>query len=295
MDVLQSMLVFKRVAEINSFTKVAAELDVSQSSISKHVSALESRLGVKLLNRTTRHLKLSDAGQEYYERCCSILADIEETESLISAGQSNVAGQLKISVPDTLGRHRILPFVWSFLDRFPNIGIDIMMDDRRVDLVQEGIDVAIRSGGVFDPTLITRKLCDIPRVLVASPSYLALHGVPNLLSDIKHHQCIIYSASPSGQTWGFTVADGIKNIQVRGRVKVNSPEASILAAQNGFGISLSPIWLSEPMIVEGTLVPVLEHCPPVPFEVHAVFPERRFIPARVRCFVDYLHRQLSPA
>ena len=293
MDVLHSMLVFKRVAEINSFTKVAVELDISQSSVSKHVSALESRLGVKLLNRTTRHLKLSDAGQEYYERCRSILTDIEETESLISAGQSKIAGQLRISVPDTFGRHRILPLIWSFLDRYPDVEIDIMMDDRRVDLVQEGIDVAIRSGGVFDPTLITRRLCDIPRVLVASPVYLALHGVPRSLTDLRRHQCIIYSGSPSGQTWGFVVPEGIKNIQVRGRIKVNSPEASILAAQNGFGISLSPNWLSEPMIAEGTLTPLLEQCPPVPFEVHAVFPERSFIPARVRSFVEYLHRQLA--
>jgi len=293
MDLFQAMKIFKRIAEIESFTKVADELGISQSSISKSVSALEGRLGVTLLNRSTRRLKLSDAGREYYERCRSILSDLEDTESSLAAGQSAIAGQIRVSVPDTLGRLRILPHIWNFLKRHPDVEMDILMEDRRVDLVQEGIDVAIRSADHFDPALITRKLCDIPRVLVASPAYLRQHGSPRAIDEIKTHDCIIYSLSPSGQTWGFVTPDGVKNLRVRGRVKVSSPEVALQAAQNGFGLSISPEWLAAAALTEGTLLPVLGASPPTSFAVHAVFPERRFIPARVRCFIDHLHKQLS--
>ena len=293
MDLFQSMGVFKRVAEIGSFTKVADELGVSQSSISKQVSALEQRLGTKLMNRSTRRLKLSEAGAEYYDRCCAILSDLEETETLISGTQSVIAGRLRINVPDTFGRKRVLPEVWDFLERYPEVELDLIMDDRRVDLVKEGIDVAIRSASWFDPSVVTRKLCDIPRLLVASPDYLERSGYPKSIGDLKNHHCIIYSLAPTGRTWSFSDAEQLRKQRVSGRVRVSSPEAATDAAEKGFGITLSPEWLVREAVVTGRLVVVLQDCQPTPFEVHAVFPERRFIPARVRRFVDYLHSRLG--
>lgn len=281
--------VFKRVAELESFTKVANELGISQSSVSKHVSALEGRLGVKLMNRSTRRLRLTEVGSEYYQRCLAILGDIEEAESAVTNRHSEVSGPVRISAPDTFGRIRVLPLLWDFLAKYPKVELDLLLDDRRADIVKEGIDLAIRSGISFDPTWITRKLCDIKRVLVASPKYLSQFGSPLSIDDLRRHDCIIYSLASTGQIWDFQDT----KVRVRGRVRVSSPEAAVMAAQNGLGITLSPEWLVRDQVDCGMLETVLANCVPVPFEVHAVFPERRFISARVRCVLEHLDRNLS--
>ncbi|MDH3741922.1 MAG: LysR family transcriptional regulator [Hyphomicrobiales bacterium] len=289
MNVLESMRVFQRVAELESFTKVANETGTSQSSVSKHVSALERRLGAKLMNRSTRRLRLTDAGSEYYQRCLAILGDIEEAESAVANRHSEISGPIRISAPDTFGRFRVMPLLWDFLARYPKVELDISLDDKRADIVKEGVDLAIRSAISFDPTWITRKLCDVKRVLVASPKYLNQFGSPVSIEDLKRHDCIIYSLASTGQIWDFQDT----KIRVRGRVRVSSPEAATMAAQNGFGITLSPEWLVRGQVDAGLLVPVLTDCVPVPFEVHAVLPERRFISARVRYILEHLDRNLS--
>lgn len=288
MDIFQSMTVFVRVAETESFTRTAEDLGTTQSSVSKTVSALEKRLGVKLINRSTRRMQLTDAGISYHQRARSLLQDVAEMEAGITDSEADFSGTIRIAVPNTFGRYRILPQLWSFLEQHPNLDLDILIEDRRIDLLREGVDVAIRSAGSFDPTAVTRKLCDIERVLVASPDYLESAKAPSSIEELKQHQCIIYSLAPSGKSWGFGTGREKRSVRVTGRVRVNSPEAAVEAAINGFGITLSPLWLVEGPIAKGKLVQILAAETPEPFEVHAIYPERRFIPQRVKALVEHI-------
>ncbi|CTQ51524.1 D-malate degradation protein R [Roseibium album] len=292
MDVFQSMSVFVRVAETESFTRTAEELGITQSSVSKTISNLEKRLGTKLINRSTRRMRLTDAGASYHQRARSLLLDVAEMEADVSDAKAAISGTIKIAVPDTFGRYRILPKLWEFLAEHPDLDLDILIEDRRIDLLRDGVDVAIRSGSSFDPTMVTRKLASIERVLVASPNYIKANSVPSSIEDLKQHQCVLYSLVPSGKNWTFVSGKEKRNIRVTGRVRVSSPEAAVEAALDGFGITLSPLWLVEDHIRSGELVPVMPSSSPEPFEVHAIFPERRFIPKRVKALVEFIRASL---
>ena len=203
MDVMHSMAVFRRVVEAESFSAVARETNMSQSTVSKHIASLEERLNTKLLNRSTRSLKLTEAGKEYYHHCIRILSDFQEAEASVGKGKIDPTGTLRISTSAAFGRTCILPYLSEFLSTYPDINIDLIFNDDYIDLVKEGIDLAIRIGPLEDSSLIARKIGSSPRVVVASPEYLVNHGRPKKPADLINHDCLFYTLQKSPGLWYF--------------------------------------------------------------------------------------------
>jgi LysR family transcriptional regulator for bpeEF and oprC len=294
MDVVQAMSLFRRVAESGSFSVAAKESRLSQPTVSKRVSALEKRLGVKLISRSTRQLVLTDAGKQYYERCIHILDELAETETGLRRQLSSPAGLLRVNIPIVFGRLEILPRLWSFLARYPELRMELIMDDRAIDLVKEGVDMAIRVGRLDgDAMFVAQKIGDSPRTTVASRDYLARRGEPLTLQDLTRHDCIVYSLLRTRDEWHFTGPRGNETIRVKGRFTTNSPDAIREAAIAGTGIAVTPIWLVRDAIRRGALVPILGTYTPTPFEINAIYPERRFVPVAVRCFIEHLRQELN--
>ena len=293
MGVLLSMSVFRRVVETGNFSEVARELELSQPTVSKHVAALENRLNVKLLNRSTRSLSLTDVGKHYYDRCVHILDELHETESTLCNQQSQPTGTLRINTPVTFGELNIVPHLWQFLLEYPDLKIDLIMDDHYVDLVKEGVDMAIRVGPMTDSSLISRKIGDSPRVAVASPDYLAANGEPGTLQDLKAHNCIVYMLLTTLNEWHFTGPHGKETVRVNGRFSVNNPRTIRQAVLAGQGIAITPMWLIHESIEAGEVKVILDQYTPTPLEIHAVYPDRRFVPAKVSCFIDYIRTKLE--
>jgi len=293
MGVLLSMSVFRRVVETGNFSEVARELELSQPTVSKHVAALENRLNVKLLNRSTRSLSLTDVGKHYYDRCVHILDELHETESTLCNQQSQPTGTLRINTPVTFGELNIVPHLWQFLLEYPDLKVDLIMDDHYVDLVKEGVDMAIRVGPMTDSSLISRKIGDSPRVAVASPDYLAANGEPGTLQDLKAHNCIVYMLLTTLNEWHFTGPHGKETVRVNGRFSVNNPRTIRQAALAGQGIAITPMWLIHESIEAGEVKVILDQYTPTPLEIHAVYPDRRFVPAKVSCFIDYIRTKLE--
>lgn len=203
MDLVSGMSMFRRVVEAESFSAVARETGVSQPTISKHISALEKHLGVKLMNRSTRQLALTEPGKEYYHHCIRILDELAEAEASVGKQQTELTGTLRLNLPVSFGRLEILPVLWSFMKAYPAINLDIVMDDHYVDLVKEGIDLAIRVGPLFDSSLVARKLGCYQRLTVATQSYLDEFGEPNTIEDLKQHSCIVFTLLTTGNNWQF--------------------------------------------------------------------------------------------
>jgi len=293
MDVLLSMSVFRRVVETGNFSEVAREMEMSQPTVSKHVAALESRLNLKLLNRSTRSLSLTDVGKQYYDRSVYLLDELYETESTLQNQQSQPTGTLRINTPVTFGELNIVPHLWQFLSEYPDLNIDLIMDDHYVDLVKEGVDMAIRVGPLTDSCLISRKIGDSPRVAVASPDYLAANGEPETLQDLKTHNCIVYMLLTTLNEWHFTGARGKESIRVNGRFSVNNPRAIRQAVLADQGIAITPLWLMDDCIKKGDVKVILDQYVPTPLEIHAIYPDRRFVPAKVRCFIDFIRTKLD--
>ena len=293
MDLLLSMSVFRRVAEIGNFSAVAREMELSQPTVSKHIAALEKHLNVKLLNRSTRQLNLTDVGKLYYDSCVHIIDEMQETESKIRSQQSLLTGSLRINTPVTFGEISIIPHLWQFLTEYPDLNIDLIMDDHYIDLVKDGVDMAIRVGPMNDSSLIARKIGNSPRVTVASPDYLVANGEPDNLQDLKKHKCIIYTLLTTLNEWHFTGPKGRESIKVNGRFSVNNPRVIRQAVLEGQGIAVTPIWLVSDYIKTGQIKVILDKYVPTTLDIHAVYPERRFVPAKVRRFIEYIDTKLE--
>lgn len=293
MDLLQAMAIFRRVAESTSFSAVAREQGLSQPTVSKQVAFLEERLDTKLLSRSTRQLKLTDAGRAYYERCVNILDDLAETEAAARRERSQPTGTLRVSMPVSFGRLHIMPRLWRFMARYPQLDVDLIMDDHYVDLVREGVDLAIRIGPLEDSGLVAQRICHSPRVTVASPAYLEQHGVPDSPADLRHHQCVVYKLLTTGNEWHFDGPNGPTKVRVNGRFSANNPDAVREAALAGMGITVPPLWLLGDAIERGDLQAVMTDYRPIPLEINALWPGRRFVPSRVRCFVDFLREEMA--
>jgi len=289
MDVMQSMEVFRRVAEANSFSAVARETSMSQSTVSKHIASLEERLGTKLLNRSTRSLSLTEAGTEYYHYCVRILNDFQEAEASIGKGRIKPTGTLRLSSTLPFGKKFIIPMLGDFMKEYPEIEIDYLMEDRYVDLVKEGIDVAIRVGPLADSSLVARKIGICTRVVVASPEYLMKHGFPKIPEDLKSHECLLYSLPKSQNEWFFSSAQfGDESVHIRGRFKASSNDAITEAALAGLGIATTCKWLVQEHIKKGRLTILLKNYELTPYDVNAVYPERRYVPEKVKRLIDHL-------
>jgi len=294
MDVMQSMEVFRRVVEASSFSAVARETNMSQSTVSKHVAALEERLDAKLLNRSTRSLNLTEAGNEYYHYCVRILNDFNEAEASVGKGKIKPTGTLRLSASSAFGKVFIMPFLNDFLARYPDIDCDLVFSDHYVDLVKEGIDLAIRVGPLSDSTLIARKIGMSPRVVVASPDYLVKHGRPKKPIDLLKHDCLLYSQQKSPDQWFFhSTQSGDETIRVDSRLKASSPDVVVDAAIADMGIAIVCEWYVRDFIKQGKLKVILQDYKPTPHEVHAVYPERRFVPQKVKRVIECLRESFE--
>ena len=293
MDLFTSMKIFRRVAEAGSFSAVARENHMTQPTVSKLVAALEDHLKTKLFSRSTRQLKLTESGHDYYSYCTRILDDIAEAELSVSRGQTLPTGTLRISATATFGRLFILPFLWDFLADYPGLSIDMILEDRYVDLVKEGVDMAVRVGPLSDSSMIAQKLGESARVIVASPDYLKARGEPDTLTDLAEHDCLLYSLQASPHDWEFRTPTGIEKVRVNGRFSATNPEAIGEATLAGLGISVVMLWSARDHIEQGRLKIILADYKPTPYEVHAVYPERRFVPQKVRKLVEYLRARYA--
>lgn len=294
MDVMHSMAVFRRVVEAKSFSAVARENNMSQSTVSKHIASLEERLDTKLLNRSTRSLKLTEAGKEYYHHCIRILNDFQEAEASVGKGKIDPTGTLRISTSAAFGRTCILPHLNEFFTAYPDISIDLIFDDDYTDLVKEGIDLAIRIGPLEDSSLIARKIGSSPRVVVASPEYLVNHGRPKKPADLSKHNCLFYSLQKSPDLWYFnSTQEGDESIRVSGRLKASSPDAICDATLEGLGISILGEWYARKHIKEGKLQVIMPDYKPTAYDIHAVYPERRFVPQKVKRMIEFLTEKID--
>lgn len=289
MDRLAEMQAFVQVIEAGGFTEAANRMGLSKSAVSKHVAALEARLAVRLLTRTTRRVSPTELGTAYYDRARRVLLDADEADSMVTAMQATPRGLLRISAPVTFGTRQLPGPVSEFLSRYPEVDVEMTLDDRFVELVSEGFDLAIRIGTLADSSLKARKLAETRTLLAAAPSYLAEHGAPRSLDDLSSHRLLQYSNLATGNTWRLRSATGEeRHVRVAGRLVVNNGEALMRAAEAGLGIALLPDFMLGDALVTGRLAEVLPARPHIPLGVHAVYPQGRFPQPKLRAFVDFL-------
>jgi DNA-binding transcriptional LysR family regulator len=289
MDRLAALEAFARVAETGSFSAAARAMGLSKSLISRQVSALEAELGSRLIARTTRSLTLTEAGRGYYEQVARILAQMEEADLSVSQLQATPRGKLRVNAPMSFSLLRLAPALPDFLALYPEIDVDIAMNDRRVDLMEEGFDLAIRIGRLADSSLVARKLGPMQRIVCASPAYFAEHGLPTVPADLKGHACLCYSNADTVDEWRFSEPDGRPiTVEVKGRVRANNGDLLRIAALRGLGLVDLPSFLVGADIEAGTLVPVLHSFIRQEGGIYAVYPHARYLPPKIRVFIDFL-------
>jgi DNA-binding transcriptional LysR family regulator len=289
LDRVTSMQVFVRVASLGSFSAAARALSLSQTMVTKHVAALEERLGVKLLHRSTRKLTLTEGGRNYLAACERILAEIEEAEASASLDRIEPRGTLRLNVPLTFGFRHIAPALPEFHRLHPAVAFDLGLADRFVDLIEEGWDLAIRIGRLKDSSLVVRRLAPCRTVVCAAPSYLKQHGTPETLDDLSRHNCLGYTlpSAIGADRWAFEI-EGDVVVPVRGNLRANNGDALLAAAVAGQGLIYQPTFIVGDCLRDGSLVPVLGGIPTYQPGIHAVLPSGREAPAKVRTFVEFL-------
>jgi len=293
-DRFLTMAVFAKVVESSSFAAAARRLEMSPAAVSKHVQTLEGRLGVRLLNRTTRHVSVTEVGREYYRNSRRILADLEGADQAASRLQAVPRGLLRVSAPVSFGSRYVVSAISVYLEAYPDVSIDLSLENRYVDLVEERIDLAIRVGHLADSTLIARRLHSARMVLCASPEYLTRHGTPANLGELAHHDCLVSSHTLPQPGWHFSAPDGVAMVvHVSGRVQANNSDALRTLALDGRGILLQANFILEDDISAGRLVPILPTYRPADAPIQAVYPHSRYMPAKARTFVDFLAERFS--
>lgn len=289
MDRFQAMRTFVHVVELGSFARAADRLGVSVSGVSRSVSELEAHLGARLLHRTTRRLSLTEAGQAFVERAVQLLADLDEAEAAVGAGARRPTGTLRLTCPITFGERHVAPAVAAFARLHPQLGFDVELSDRLVDLVEEGVDLAVRLGPPGSQALIARRIGQMQLVCCASPTYLARHGTPRTPQDLASHRCLNYRYLATRGTWSFRDgAGGEHRVRIDGPVASNNGGFLAAIAAEGLAIALEPGFVVDGELARGTLVSLLPGYAPPSLPIHAVYPSRRHLSAKVRAFVDFL-------
>jgi DNA-binding transcriptional LysR family regulator len=288
MDKLSNMRTFVEVVNGEGFTAAANRIGLSRAQVSKAVMQLETHLGARLLNRTTRRVSLTETGRIYYERCREILNDIEEIEALASEQSQQVRGTLTLAAPTSFGVLHLNRLIPGYIKQYPDVRVSLSLSDRLIDVVSEGFDLAIRITELEDSSLVARKLAPCKRVLVASPDYLERHGRPAVPQDLAMHHCLVYSNDLQAGTWTLNGARGEESFRVNGPVCADNGDVLRDAAVDGLGITLLPTFIVGPDLRAGRLVQVLQDYCPRDISVYAMFPSRRYLSAKVRTFVDYL-------
>lgn len=293
MATLDGMSAFACVVASGSFSAAAGRLGVSKSAVSAQVQRLEERLGVVLLHRTTRKLSLTEAGATYYRHCARILAEAEAAEQAVGALQREPRGTLRISAPDSFGWMHVAPAVPEFLKRYPELTVDISLSAKHVDLIEEGIDLAIRIGVLEDSLLVARRLAVSRLVVCAAPAYLHKRGVPENPDDLRSHNCLTTRLLPWGGEWRLARKGGEARVSVSGTFRSNNAEMLRAAALDGLGIVLLPTWAVSDQLRAGPLRRVLESWEPATSTIYAVYPENRLMTMKVRAFVEHLARSFG--
>ncbi|PWW01576.1 LysR family transcriptional regulator [Hoeflea marina] len=293
MDHIEDLEIFARVVETGSLSAAGRELGFSPAMVSKRLKRLEDQLGTRLMQRTTRQISLTEAGQGFHERVLSILASIEEARDFVSRRSGQARGMLKISAPTSFGRMHIAPHMNAFMQANPGLGVQLMLSDDFVDIVGQGHDLAIRIGELSESSLVARKLAPVRRILCASPAYVARHGCPQSLADLADHICL---PPHNNDVWKLEGPEGPVLVRPLGPLQTNSSEVIREAVISGAGIALRSTWDIGPELVGGRLVQVLPE-----FEssrnvaIHALYASRQFLPAKVRVFIDYLAGLYGPS
>lgn len=288
MDRFNAMLVFTRIVELGGFAKAADSLQMPRASVTVLIKQLEAHVGVQLLHRTTRQVSPTLDGAEYYQRCVRLLADLEESEGLFRGSQPK--GTLRVEMPAAVGRLVVFPALPEFTGRYPQIDLEIGLNDRPVDLIREGVDCVIRGGLTVDDSLVARPLVQMDQMTCASPEYLRAHGVPQSLDDLNGHRMIEYFSSASGKRYGleFQLGDDVRLINLPKQVSVNSAEGYLAACVAGYGLVQTPRYHVAQQVREGSLQEVLSDCLPPRLALTALYPPHRQLSPRVRVFVDWL-------
>lgn len=288
MDKLNAISVFCKVIETQSFTQAANQQNISVAMASKLVSQLEEHLKTRLLQRTTRKIVPTEAGMLYYQRCQAILLDLSEADSSISNMATSLQGNLLISVPRDFGLLYISPNLPKFIELHPNLHVEIEFEDKRVDLVAEGYDLALRIGYMQDSSLVARKISSSPMHFVASPSYLEARGIPLTPDDLEYHQGLLYKSSLNQVHWQSTKANQIQRYKIQSKVVSNNGMALLEMTKAGLGISNAPNFFVKDALASGELVEILSEYKQKPLDIYVVYPNRRHLPAKVRAFIEFL-------
>lgn len=293
MDRLQAMDVFVRVAEAGSFTAVADHLNVARSAITRQIAALEAHLGTKLLARSTRRLSLTSSGIAYLEKCREILALVESAEGDLAGEKRAPRGPIRVSVPMSFGIRHLVPLVSDFVTTYDGVTVDMEFSDRRVNLIEGGMDFAVRISQQIDPNLVIRRLSASELSVVAAPSYLERHGRPQHPDELLQHECLSYTLAPASG-WRFRVDGEMHTVPVKGRMHMNNGDALLEASIRGLGITMQPTFITSQAVQAGLLEELLPEFSATQLHIYAVFPGSRYVPHRVRVLVDYLAERLGP-
>ena len=293
MDRIQGVRLFIRVVDFGSFSKAAADMGIGQPSATKLVSQLEKRLGARLLHRTTHGVTPTEIGKLYYDKCKLILHHVDEAESVAALLQSQVQGCLRISTSVAFGRLVMVPLVMRFMQLNPRLQIELSFEDHYVDLVEQGIDVAIRMGRLADSALGARYLGINPWVVVAAPDYLERRGVPSSPEELSSHDALTYSTVQGDARWIFSAVDGSSlPVKVHGPLRSNNLSALLAAARGGLGIAALPWYVAYESVSAGAVKPLLEDWKLPSQEIHAVYPSPRLVPTKVIGFIEWLQGQI---
>lgn len=289
MDRFDAIGAFIAVSELKGFAPAARKLGMSTSAITRHVAALEERLGVRLLNRTTRAVSLTDAGMRFLERGRRIMADLEDAEQMAESERGEPMGRLVVTAPQVFGRLHVAPLVCEFMTRHPKVSAELMLSDRNANLVEDGIDIAIRIGNLADSSDIARKVGAVRRVLVASPDYLAKQGVPRTIGDLRQHRLISFTALGAADHWRFWVDGTPQGLSVNPSYATNSADAAIWHAAQGGGLTMALSYQVADHLKDGRLSLVMADHEPDPYPVQLVYPSSRLLSLKVRAFIEQAH------
>lgn len=295
-DHFEDIRTFVAVVQANSFARAAVQLGLAKSAVSRRVRDLENRLGAQLLNRTTRHLSLTDTGAEFYARCVRLLADLQEAEGIASQGSATPVGTLRVSGPMSFGIHCLTPMLNEFLTAYRRVTVELELNDRHVDLVNDGFDLAVRISRLQDSSLVALHIAPIRHAICASPSYLRQHGIPKTLEDLIEHQGVAYSNVDDRMYWQFLdpVSRELQSVDVPCALRINNGDAIREAVISGCGIAVLPTFIIHQAVMSKQLRVILPEYMRSPIGLYAVYPSGRNLPAKVRVFLDFLLSRFGP-
>lgn len=295
MDKFGEMRTFAAVVDAGSFVQAADALDISKAAVSRHVADLEQRLGVRLLQRTTRKLSLTEEGRAFYGRCKSLLGELEDAEAEITSKSVQASGLVKINVPVSFGILHLAPLWPAFMAKHPKVSLDVTTSDRMVDLVEEGYDMAVRIARLPSSSLVSRKLASTRLILCASPTYLKKHAKPQHPADLADHAVLSYTLLVMGEQWEFDGPEGSVTVAVNPVLRTNSGDTCRAAALAHQGVILQPSFIVGEDLRKGTLVELMPHYRSLEFGIYAIYPSRRHVAPKVRTLIDYLASAMQGA